>query len=447
MVQSIVEFTESALDPSGARYMPSQGPQRPLEGPKSRSNGPRVAKPKENVRDKVGADNVTRGPKERASGEGSVYVKRTPGKPDKWVAEITVDIIDGRQNRRRRIFDTEKEAEKGRAAMVAERDAGIVGSSATVSVYLADYMARHLPARTVKGKRISRSTLENYGHVAKHIHQRIGKVRIENLTPRMVEDRLLAPMAKAGYTESTIKRTRSLLQMCLKHALARGDVSRNAAELATIPHDARPPAERKSLTVEQARKLLVAAEGDRLGAAVVTQLVLGLRPGEVLGLKWEDVKGNVLHVQRSVKLDGGTLTLGDTKTDWSNRPLELPKVVTEALALHGELQEEERAKAEPLGLWEENGLIFPTSFGTITDLHNYRRTVRRLIKEAGVPGDWTSHEIRHTTVSLLCDAGVPAERVADQVGHRDTRMIEKVYRHRLGSAVSAAVAPMDKLFA
>jgi integrase len=383
----------------------------------------------------------------RDNGDGSVFVRRTPGRSDRYVAEVTLDIVEGRQRRRRRIFDTEKEATKGLAAMVAERDAGIIGSSATVNVYLADYMAHHLPARTAKGKRITPATLDNYAHIASHIYVRIGNVRVDRLTPRIVEDKLLRPMASAGLSGSTIKRVRSLLSMCLKHAVSRGDVQRNAAELATIPHDARPPVERKSLTAEQARDLLQAAEGDRLGAAVITQLALGLRPGEVLGLKWDDLQVNVIQIQRSVKLERGTLILGDTKTERSTRPLGVPEVVLDALSWHRVLQDAERAKAEPLGLWEDHGLIFTTAYGTPVDLHNYRRTVRRLISDAGIPGEWTSHELRHTAISLLCDAGVPLDRLADQMGHTDTRMIERTYRHRLGTAVDAAVAPMDALFA
>jgi len=64
-----------------------------------------------------------------------------------------------------------------------------------------------------------------------------------------------------------------------------------------------------------------------------------------------------------------------------------------------------------------------------------------------IPGEWTSHELRHMSISLLADAAVPLERIADQVGHVDTRQIERVYRHRLGTPVDVAVGVMDELFA
>jgi integrase len=229
-------------------------------------------------------------------------------------------------------------------------------------------------------------------------------------------------------------RTRLILSLAMSHAVRRGELSRNSAALATIPDTAARDG-KKSLTPEQAEALFKAARSERMGAAIVTQLTLGLRPGELLGLKWSDLKGSVLHIERSVKVEEGQLVLGTTKTEASRRPLRLPQRTRDALKTHKARQREERKYAER---WDDNDLIFPTSHGTITDLHNYRRTLRRIMEKAGIPGEWTSHEMRHSCISLLADAGVPLEKIADQVGHVDTRQIERVYRHRLGSPVDAA---------
>ena len=122
----------------------------------------------------------------------------------------------------------------------------------------------------------------------------------------------------------------------------------------------------------------------------------------------------------------------------------MPKPVIDALKRHKTLQKQERSKAAEL--WEDNDLTFPTTLGTLTDPHNFRRSFRRIVEKAGISGSWTTNEMRHTCVSLLYEAEVPLERIADQAGHTDTRMIERTYRHRL-AAVDAAVAPMDRLFA
>ncbi len=164
----------------------------------------------------------------------------------------------------------------------------------------------------------------------------------------------------------------------------------------------------------------------------------------LLGLKWSDRTGDVLHVQRSVKIEGGELILGETKTEASNRPLRITQPVKDALKRHKARQRDERRYAES---WTDLDLIFPTSNGTLMDRHNYRRTLRRIVEKAEIGGSWTSHELRHTAISLLCDAGIPLEQVADQVGHTDIRMIQRTYRHRLGTPVDAAVETMNGLFA
>jgi integrase len=379
----------------------------------------------------------------RASrGEGSVYPERVYGElTGRWIAQMTLAVVNGRQRYSRKIFNTERQAERGLAKMTSDRDQGIVSSTASVNVYLTDYLKHHLPAR--RGGTLSKSTIENYAYSAKQITDRIGTIRIDRLTPQDVENRLLRPMADQGYARSSIMRARLVLSLALAHATSRGELPRNVAELASIPHT-EPREPRKSLTPKEAAALLKAAKGERMEAAIVTQLMLGLRPGELLGLKWSDLKGDVLRIQRSAKIEGGKVILGDTKTEASNRPLRLPQPVRAALKAHRVRQREERKHAEQ---WEDNDLIFPTSTGRIMDRHNYRRTVRRITEKAGVDGEWTSNEMRHSAASLLADAGVPLEAIADQLGHVDTRMIQRTYRHRLGKPVDAAVEVMDELFA
>jgi integrase len=90
--------------------------------------------------------------------------------------------------------------------------------------------------------------------------------------------------------------------------------------------------------------------------------------------------------------------------------------------------------------------VFTTTLGTPIDPRNFRRHFGKLTVLAGL-GHWHPHELRHSAVSLLSAAGVPLEAVADLVGHDSTRMTSGVYRHVLAPAVSAAVEPMERLFA
>ena len=153
------------------------------------------------------------------------------------------------------------------------------------------------------------------------------------LTPADVAE-LLRTKTDAGMAKSSVGRLRSVLVAALAHAVLEGLVGRNVAALVRGPRGGSPDG--RSLTVEQARALLTAAKGERLEAAYATMLMLGLRPGEVLGLTWSDVdlKARRLQVNRSLKHERGELRLGEPKTKRSRRALVLPRPVLSALRAH-----------------------------------------------------------------------------------------------------------------
>src|SRR5207244_4971449 len=107
-----------------------------------------------------------------------------------------------------------------------------------------------------------------------------------------------------------------------------------------------------SLTVEQARALLSAAEGHRLGGLVTVGVMLGLRPGELCGLRWADVDldAAVLHVRQARKRQRDAngcevLVFGDPKTRKSARSIDLPRPTGAALRTHSKRQAADRLRA------------------------------------------------------------------------------------------------------
>jgi integrase len=100
----------------------------------------------------------------------------------------------------------------------------------------------------------------------------------------------------------------------------------------------RAPNEMQPLSPEEARKLIEASHGDRLEALYVVAVHTGMRQGELLALKWEDVDltEGVLRVRRTLARDGGRITLGEPKTRRSRRPVHLTSAAVEALRNHFE---------------------------------------------------------------------------------------------------------------
>ncbi|MCL2395983.1 MAG: site-specific integrase, partial [Acidimicrobiaceae bacterium] len=225
----------------------------------------------------------------------------------------------------------------------------------------------------------------------------------------------------------------------------RGKVARNVARIAEMPATGSTAGGHRSLTEEEAGTLLAAARGHRLEALFVTGLMLGLRPGELTGLRWTDVdldRGR-LTVEGSLKRERGQLRLGATKTLRSRRPLQIPEPVRVALRDHRKRQAAEQLYAGPA--WQDRGLVFTTAVGTPIDPSNLRHTFGRLTERAGL-GHWTPNELRHSAASLLSASGVPLEVIADVLGHASTRMLEQHYRHQVRPSIDAHVSVMEGLF-
>jgi integrase len=199
------------------------------------------------------------------------------------------------------------------------------------------------------------------------------------------------------------------------------------------------------MTLAQAKALLECARGERLEAAIRCGLMLGLRPGELLGLCWADIdldRGR-LTVNHSLRREDNRLRIGTPKTARSVRTIDMPTALTESLRAHKAHQAVERLHAGPA--WLDLDLAFPTETGTPIDPSNLRRTFSRLTTRAGI-GHWHPHEMRHSAASLLSHNGVPIEAVADVLGHTNIRTTSSIYRHQVADSVPEAASAMDRLF-
>ena len=382
----------------------------------------------------------------RGAGEGALFFEADR---DRWVGLVTLPS-DGSGKRRRAkvVAPTKTEARRKMAELRRAADDGLPTGHGglTLAAFLDTWLATGLPARTrVK----SPNTVDNYKWAVELARPVIGAKTLRALAPDDVE-RLLADLVKRGMARSSVTRVRSVLVMALKWAQRRKLVAWNAAEMAEVPATARAPKEGRSLTLDQAKALLTAAETHRLGALVTVGVMLGLRPGELTGLRWADVDldAGVLRVVQARKRERGddgaeVLRFGEPKTPKSRRSIDLPTPAVAALRRHSKMQATERLRAG--ARWVDLDLVFPTSIGTPTNPSNLRRDVAELTEAAGI-GTWTPYALRHSAGSLLSDADVPLERIADLFGHTDTRMLERVYRHPVKATVDAAVAPMTRMF-
>jgi integrase len=276
----------------------------------------------------------------------------------------------------------------------------------------------------------------------------LGPVKIQRLTVGQVE-RMLRDMAASGASGDNIRRARALLARAIRRAQRDGLVHRNVAELAEVPRGRKRAS--KAMTLDQVRALLAADLPAWWRAYVVTALTCGLRPGELLGLRWQDVdlREGVIRVRMCLKALPGTdgrrvLALADLKTDRSRRTLALPRDTATVLRALKAQQAKDRLR---LGNnWTDSGLVFAAESGGPRWPQDVRRQFGKLCERAGLGAGWHPHETRHTWVSILSDAGVDIEDIADAAGHITSAVTRNVYRHQLADKLTKASAAMDAIF-
>jgi integrase len=201
----------------------------------------------------------------------------------------------------------------------------------------------------------------------------------------------------------------------------------------------------KSMAADQVAALLALELTPFWRAWIVTAVQTGLRPGEMIGLRWADVDNSagVIRVRQALKRSAEGMVPAGLKTESSRRTLALPAMTAAVLERQRRAQAAERLKA---AAWTDMDLVFAGPAGRGRWLQYVNRELKLLCKQAGMGTDWQLRETRHTFVSVLSDAGVDIDRIADAVGHVNSTITRQVYRHMISDKVTETASVMDRLF-
>jgi integrase len=332
----------------------------------------------------------------------------------------------------------ELRAELKKTGSVAPRDL-------TVADVISDLLA-HPPA-----KWRSPLTLINKKNLAVRINAGLGKVKVSRLTVGQVE-RFLEDTAAEGASADTLRRLRWMLRLAIRRAERDGKATRNVAALADVPAGSRRQS--RSMNLEQVQALLGLRLTSWWRAYLTCALICGLRPGELLGLRWQDVDfdAGVLRVRKCLKslpdpaAGKCVLVLEELKTERSRRTIRMPRQVASAMLV---LRKEQAAAKLRLGAaCDVRGLaiVFGDGAGAPRWPQDVRRQFQMLCGRAVIGEGWTPREQRHTFVSVLSDSGVDIEQIADAVGHVNSTVTKTVYRHQIADEITSAATVMDSIF-
>lgn len=181
-------------------------------------------------------------------------------------------------------------------------------------------------------------------------------------------------------------------------------------------------------------------EGDRFAPLYTTAVALGLRQGELLGLRWSDVDldAGTLTIRRSLRV--GDRDLAEPKTERAKRTLTLGASVVSVLRAHRTRQLEERLAAG--SRWHEGEFVFATRTGEAIDSRNVTKAFQRALRDAGLPRQ-RFHDLRHACATLLLEDGEELAVISRILGHSNLSTTADVYAHLTPAMLQRSADRMD----
>ncbi len=345
--------------------------------------------------------------------------------------ELGPDPVTGRRRQKTStVRGTRRDAEKELARILHDLDRGtfVEPTSMTVSEFTKTWLETY-----VKPNLRARTFARFEGIVRLYINPVLGNVKLRDLNPRHINEAIAAwrrngrADGRGELSPQTVFNQYRCLRRCLNHAVQWGYLSRNPVASCDAPRV--PRKEVRALTEDQARELLEVAGDTEMGRLILVALHTGLRRGELLALRFEDVdwERDSLKVSRSVvRLPGEGFVFTAPKSKSSNRRVVLTKSALAALSRQRAIRAERRLA---LGTeFEDNGLVFAAQNGSPRDQTVFYRQFKRLAAAAGVPHA-TPHMLRHTCATMHLRNGRHPAVVAQILGHSDVGTTMNIYSH------------------
>lgn len=381
----------------------------------------------------------------RANGDGTVYQR----KDGRWEAAGYV-LAPGNTRRRVRVYGTtRKDALAKLTEKIAASNRGLPMPSAQGSV--ATYLRYWL--ENVAVHHLRENTHTRYAAcVDRYLILGLGKKTLTKLTAKDVRTWLnqlrntcqccahgidtarvgprccaVGQCCRKLLSPLTLTYIHSVLKSALEHAVREEEIPRNVAR--NVRTGTPRPRRFEPLTADEARQFLAATPGHRLHALFELALHTGLRKGELLGLRWEDLDlgSGTAAIRRTLqRTSAGGLTTLPTKTRASERRIALPTRCLQSLKHHHEQQQREHEASGTTR--HHDGHVFTTVQGRPIDPTNLTRTFTTLLRKAGLRRI-RFHDLRHSTATLLLEQGVELVVIKELLGHAHIGVTATVYAH------------------
>ncbi|MNJ48397.1 putative prophage phiRv2 integrase [compost metagenome] len=291
-----------------------------------------------------------------------------------------------------------------------------------------------------KKVKVKQSTLDTYTSlVTKHILPTLGDFELGQITPRHIQNLYNSITETKQLSGENLQKIHTLINESLKKAAGWDMIIKNPAAVVD-----RPTATLREMlywTDEEAHMFLSAAKDDRLYCAFLLAITTGMRQGEILGLRMQDIDytNRTISVRQTLSHNGKNLEAG-AKTTSGVRAIGIDKTTATELEKLTHRNKEEKMKNRDI--YEDNDLIICTKLGTPLSPRNLNRSFYNIIenineqisklREQGEHIESLKkirfHDLRHTHVVMLLKMRENSKRIAERMGWSSIKMLDR-YSH------------------
>ena len=340
---------------------------------------------------------------------------------------------EGNRVRKYRTFDTKRDATRAFNEHKVKMDKGtqIMPSEYTFAQWL-DYWYKDIIL-----PQIEETTAYGYrGMIENYLKPQLGEIRLQKLTARDIQQYYTWLMDEKKLSPNTVIKHHNLLTNTLNAAERQEYITKNPMRAVSPPK--KRQREAKFYTPEQLGILLDKAVGTRLELPVFICAYLGLRRGELCGLRWSDVdlEHKTITIENTRTQAGKKEIEKGTKTASSTRTLYLPDTLCDMLKAAKENQQ--ACRAEYKNAYDDNDYVVVMEDGRPFRPNYLSELFSKFLADNDLP-KIVLHELRHTFASLSNQAGIPAYNIGKALGHSTPATTQKIYTHLLDQTHTQAV--------
>ena len=375
--------------------------------------------------------------KRRANGEGSIR-KRADGR---WEGRYTVgyDPETGKQKFKNVLGKSQSEVkEKLKAAIEESKDIDLIKAEEyTVGQWMDVWFEN---CAKLKVRPSSHQTYK--GYIENHIKPYIGSIPLNQLTSLDLQklykkllnkgrvERKESKEQPKGLSAKTVRNINQVISSAMEFAKSQKLIRNNPTDGCSLPKAEHK--EMQTLSAEQLSAFFTEAKESGVYEFYYIALATGLRRGELLGLKWQDIdfENGILHIHRQVSRIDGEVVEAPLKTKNSYRNVAIGADAVEIL----------KAQKEKM----QSDYVFPSPTGGPISPDSVLHMLHRVLNRAGLP-KVRFHDLRHTFATLALQNGVDVKTVSGMLGHYSAGFTLDIYAHVTTTAQKQAANTMDSV--